>query len=162
MHRYAAAVAALAALVTGPAAPSAAASALTSSSASTPAMPTSASASTSASTVPMSAQNVPDRTPHHQAKSVLFDMWFNGRADSPALSIQFGVHRYTLKADCDSDALVGQLYHSATGVDPAVGRAFAVPCNRAPKTLNYQLRGGFYYFHFISGVDNTHIVADGA
>ncbi|GHC80300.1 hypothetical protein [Streptomyces flavofungini] len=142
MHRYTAAVAALAALVTGTAAPSAAASALTSPSASTPA--------------------APDRAPHHQAKSVLFDMWFNGRADSPTLSIQFGVHRYTLKADCDSDALVGQLYHSATGIDPAVGRAFSVPCNRAPKTLNYQLRGGFYYFHFISGVDNTHIVADGA
>ncbi|WJV44599.1 hypothetical protein [Streptomyces flavofungini] len=140
MHRYVAAVAALAALVTGPAAPSAAASALAS----------------------PSAPPLADRAPHRQAKSVLFDMWFNGRADSPTLSIQFGAHRYTLKADCDSDALVGQLYHSTTGVDPAVGRAFSVPCNRAPKTLNYQLRGGFYYFHFISGVDNTHIVADGA
>ncbi|MER5301174.1 hypothetical protein ABT039_17110 [Streptomyces lasiicapitis] len=147
MHRYAAAVAALAALAAGPVAPSAAASAL--------AAP---SAPASAPSVPV----VPDRAPDRHAKSVLFDTWFNVQGYSPTLKIHFGVHRYTLKADCDSDILVGQLYHSATGVDPKVGRAFSVPCNRAPKTVDYQLRGGFYYFHFLSGVDNTHIVADGA
>ncbi|MFH9075475.1 hypothetical protein [Streptomyces alboflavus] len=141
-HRYAAAVTALAALLTGTATPSATAS--------TPAAP------------PASTPAVPDRAPHHRAKSVLFDMWFNGQGYSPTLLLYYGVHRYTLKADCDSDALVGQLYHSATGIDPAVGRAFTVPCNRAPKTLNYKLRGGYYYFHFISGVNNTHVVADGA
>ncbi|WP_030558800.1 hypothetical protein [Streptomyces aureocirculatus] len=136
MHRHsAAALAALAALVAAPAAPAAAA----------PRSPA-----------------LPDRPPHAHTKSLLFDTWFNGQGYSPTLSIRFGVHRYTLKADCDSDALVGQLYHSATGVDPRVGSAFKVSCNRAPKTIDYQLRGGFYYFHFISGVDNTNVVADGA
>ncbi|MFD0419789.1 hypothetical protein [Streptomyces sp. NPDC127108] len=149
MHRYAtaaAALAGLAALLTGPATPSAAASV------SPPAAPS----------APVSAPAAPDRAPQPRAKSVLFDMWFNGQGYSPTLSIHFGVHRYTLKADCDSDVLVGQLYHSATGVDPKVGRAFAVPCNRSPKTVDYQLRGGFYYFYFLSGVDNTHVIADGA
>lgn len=141
-HRYAAAATALAALLTGTATPSAVAS--------TPAVP------------PASAPTVPDRAPHHHAKSVLFDTWFNGQGHSPTLSIQFGVHRYTLKADCDSDVVAAQLYHSATGVDPAVGRAFTIPCNGARKTVNYQLRGGFYYFYFLSGVNNTHVVADGA
>ncbi|GGO42071.1 MULTISPECIES: hypothetical protein [Streptomyces] len=144
MHRYAAAVAALAALVAGSTVPSAAASAL------------------AAPPASRAAPAAPDRAPHPHAKSVLFDTWFNVQGYSPTLKIHFGVHRYTLKADCDSDRLAGQLYHSATGVDPKVGSAFTVPCNGAPKTINYQLRGGFYYFYFLSGVDNTHIVADGA
>lgn len=143
MHRYTVAAAALTALATGPTAPSAAASVI-------------------AAPAAASAPAVPDRAPHHRARSVLFDTWFNGQGHSPTLSLRYGVHRYTLKADCDSDALVGQLYHSATGVDPRVGAAFRVPCDWTPKTLDYRLRGGFYYFHFISGVDNTRVTADGA
>ncbi|KUF18958.1 hypothetical protein AT728_08040 [Streptomyces silvensis] len=164
MHRHPAALIALAALAAGPAAPATAASAPAAPAtvASAPAAPPAPASAPAAPPTAGAAPAGPDRVSHAHTKSVLFDTWFNGQGYSPTLSIQFGAHRYTLKADCDSDALVGQLYHSATGVDPRVGSAFKVSCDRAPKTLNYQLRGGFYYFHFISGVDNTNVVADGA
>ncbi|MFB9556191.1 hypothetical protein [Streptomyces roseoviridis] len=94
--------------------------------------------------------------------SVLFDIWFNQFGYSPTKNLTVGRHWYTLSADCDGGGSVaGQLYHSALGVDKKVGSVFLVPCGGS-RNVTYNVQGGWYYFYFLSGVDNTRVIGEGA
>ncbi|WP_409240567.1 hypothetical protein [Streptomyces sp. PA5.6] len=91
----------------------------------------------------------------------VFDIWFNKFGYSPKKNLTVGNHWYTLTADCDGGGSVGgQLYHAALGVDKAVGSAFRIPCGGS-RDVTYNLQGGWYYFYFLSGVDNTRVIAEG-
>ncbi|GAA3398007.1 hypothetical protein [Streptomyces roseoviridis] len=96
-----------------------------------------------------------EATPSAAAAS--FDVWFNGNGYSPKADLAAGAHSVSLRADCDSDVVAGQLYHVTWGRDRKVGNVVRIPCGGSAHPL-YQLSGGEYYFYFLSGVDNTRVV----
>ncbi|WP_314613863.1 hypothetical protein [Streptomyces stackebrandtii] len=100
---------------------------------------------------------VDDAVASGRAGRAAIDFWFNQYGYSPTMELPAGQHWYSLSADCDGGGSVGgQLYHSALGVDSKVGSAFVIRCGGSTD-VNYRLRGGLYYFYFLSGVDNTRI-----
>ncbi|MFD0419790.1 hypothetical protein [Streptomyces sp. NPDC127108] len=104
----------------------------------------------------------PSPAQHRAAAPFHFDIWFNGYGYSPkADRPQGNRQRVSFSASCDGDIVAGQLYHVTWGRDRPVGNVVRIPCNRTASAI-YELSGGEYYFFFLSGVNNTHVVGDWA